>query len=63
MKTCCIIGHRDFETNNEIEIKLKNTIIDLIEKENVTEFFLVVIVISLILATILLANLKISILI
>ena len=38
MKVCCIIGHRDFEKNKESELKLKNIVTDLIEKENVDVF-------------------------
>ncbi len=38
MKTCCIIGHRDFEKNKELELKIKSIVTDLIEKETVTEF-------------------------
>lgn len=38
MKTCCIIGHRDFEKTKELELKIKSIVTDLIEKENVTEF-------------------------
>ncbi len=38
MKTCSIIGHRKIEETKELEIKVKNIIINLIEKENVTEF-------------------------
>ncbi len=38
MKTCCIFGHRVFDKTKDIEIKVKKTIIDLIEKENVTQF-------------------------
>ncbi len=38
MKVCCIIGHRDFEKNKEIELRLKNIVTDLIEQENVNVF-------------------------
>ena len=38
MKTCSIIGHRKIEETKELEIKVKNIIINLIEKEKVTEF-------------------------
>lgn len=38
MKTCCIIGHRDFNGTNQLELKVKDLIVNLIEKENVTEF-------------------------
>ncbi len=38
MKTCCVIGHRDFCGNEEIKLKLKNKIIDLIEKDGVANF-------------------------
>ena len=38
MKTCCIIGHRDFEKTNELERKLKDIILCLIEREGVTTF-------------------------
>ena len=38
MKTCCIIGHRDFEKTKDLELKVKRIVTDLIEKENVTEF-------------------------
>ena len=39
MKTCCIIGHRNFEKSKELELKVKGVVANLIEKENVTEFF------------------------
>ncbi len=32
MKTCCIIGHRNFKINKELEFKSKNIIINLIAK-------------------------------
>lgn len=38
MKTCCIIGHRDFEKTKELELKLNNILKDLIENKNVTNF-------------------------
>lgn len=38
MKTCCILGHRDFEKTREIELSVKNVVTELIEKEKVTEF-------------------------
>lgn len=38
MKTCCIIGHRDFKKSKELELKVKSMVLDLIEKENVTCF-------------------------
>ena len=38
MKTCCIIGHRDFEKTEELEIKVKNIIAELIKKEKVATF-------------------------
>ena len=38
MKVCCIIGHRNFEKNNEIEFVTKKVVADLIEKEKVSEF-------------------------
>ena len=38
MKSCCIIGHRDFEKSEFLELKVKETIINLIEKERVTNF-------------------------
>jgi len=38
MKTCCVIGHRDFEKTKELELRVKRTVTYLIEKENVTEF-------------------------
>ena len=38
MKTCCIIGHRNFEKSKELELKVKGVVANLIEKENVTEF-------------------------
>ena len=37
-KTCCIIGHRDFEKSKELELKVKKIVADLIEKENITNF-------------------------
>ncbi len=38
MKSCCIIGHREFEKSENLELKIKKTIINLIEKEKVTTF-------------------------
>ena len=38
MKTCCIIGHRDFKKNKELELNVKGIIINLIEEESVTKF-------------------------
>ena len=38
MKTCCIIGHRDFEKTKELELRLKSLVNDLIENKNVTDF-------------------------
>ena len=38
MKTCCIIGHRDFKITDELTIKINDTITHLINKENVTIF-------------------------
>lgn len=38
MKSCCIIGHREFEKSEKLELKIKKTIINLIEKEKVTTF-------------------------
>lgn len=38
MKSCCIIGHREFEKSKKLELKIKKTIINLIEKEKVTTF-------------------------
>ena len=38
MKTCCIIGHRDFKKTKELELKVKSIVLDLIEKEEVTCF-------------------------
>lgn len=37
-KTCCIIGHRDFEKSKELELKVKKIVAELIEKENITNF-------------------------
>ena len=38
MKICCIIGHRNFKKDKELELKTKRIVSDLIEKEKVTEF-------------------------
>ncbi|MBO4962339.1 MAG: DUF1273 family protein [Clostridia bacterium] len=38
MKICCIIGHRKFKKTTELELKIRKTIINLIEKEQVSEF-------------------------
>lgn len=38
-KTCCFAGHSSISNQEEIKIRLKNEIIYLIEKENVTEFY------------------------
>lgn len=38
MKTCCIIGHRNFEKSGELEIEVKDIVTDLIEKQNVKNF-------------------------
>ena len=38
-KTCCFAGHSSISNQEEIKIRLKNEIINLIEKENVTEFY------------------------
>ncbi len=38
MKTCCIIGHRDFEITEELELKIKKIVLNLIEKEDTTTF-------------------------
>ena len=38
MKVCCILGHRDFEKNDDLALKVRSTIIYLIEKENTTIF-------------------------
>ncbi|MBQ9103997.1 MAG: DUF1273 family protein [Clostridia bacterium] len=38
MKTCCVIGHRDFEQDTETKQIIKELLILLIEKENITEF-------------------------
>lgn len=39
MKTCCFAGHANVSNQEEIKIKLKTEIINLIEKENVTTFY------------------------
>jgi len=38
MKTCCIIGHRDFKETEELRAIAKDLISDLIKKEKVTKF-------------------------
>ena len=38
MKTCCIIGHRNFEKTKELEFAVKEIVCNLITKENVTNF-------------------------
>ena len=38
LKTSCILGHRDFKKTDELELKLKKLLIDLIEIEGVNEF-------------------------
>ena len=38
-KTCCFAGHADIFNKDEVKIKLKNEIINLIENENVTTFY------------------------
>lgn len=38
MKTCCVIGHRDFEKTIEIEQLVRKIIIDLIKNDEVTGF-------------------------
>jgi len=38
MKKCCLIGHRKVEDIDKVTEKLKSTLINLIEKENVTIF-------------------------
>lgn len=38
MKKCCLIGHRKVENIVKVTEKLKTTLINLIEKENVTTF-------------------------
>ena len=39
MRKCCFAGHSNISNQEEIKIRLKNEIIYLIEKENVTEFY------------------------
>ena len=39
MRKCCFAGHSNISNQEEIKIRLKNEIINLIEKENVTEFY------------------------
>ena len=38
MKTCCVIGHRDFESDETLELKIKETITELIVNEKVNKF-------------------------
>ena len=38
MKKCCLIGHRKVENIDKVTEKLKTTLINLIENENVTTF-------------------------
>lgn len=38
MKTCCIIGHRNFVITTEIALKVNKIVDNLIVNENVTEF-------------------------
>ncbi len=38
-KICCFAGHANILNKDEVKIKLKKEIIDLIEKENVTTFY------------------------
>ena len=39
MKTCCFAGHSNILNKDEVKIKLKKKIINLIEKENATTFY------------------------
>ena len=39
MRKCCFAGHSNISNQEEIKIRLKNEIINLVEKENVTEFY------------------------
>ena len=38
-KICCFAGHSNILNKDEVKIKLKKKIIDLIEKEKVTTFY------------------------
>lgn len=39
MKICCFAGHARIPNKEELKIKLKKEIINVIEKENVTTFY------------------------